>query len=515
MKVRITHKDIMSMVSEVIGRLGNRDILSEIRAVDAYNRFYQGKIEPEVYQTLMSGTENMTPFHKIALGFCVNEVNSPVLNSYGISIPQFAKMIGDLWNKVGEEGHQFLVKACNDDKEMATSFSVFYYLLNQAVKMKSFTEKQYRSGGYEVLFRNEKVSVTCTKTYSSSSHYFGRSHWCTASDQFGNYDGYEMFREYTIECWDGAGFLVQFCTDSGSYQMQYILKDNGELKDGQLCNWEDTCVGLGELENTLEENGVSYADILNNYIKPNAERLADETKELADDEQVYYTRKRAVRLRTAFGGIDAGIEGKEAEEFARYAAVEAQVRRFEDDNRLYTAWVTHKDNGFTQVTLRYNGKNELEKDMINKYSEDYDDSFTDRFGRLPNNYAIFVFKNGQLYKKWRGEISTSIERVMFITEGYNEELYDVELLAVVDVNTYETVVDHPFTFVALEDNRWFLEQNIESFLESYNSEKDVMADEDDIDYNDWFFYQQTREDYQNRIYIAMNMISFEQVRFKV
>ena len=514
MKVRITHNDIVSMVSEVMNRLGNRSMLSEIRSVDAYNRFYDGKIEPDVYKTLMSGAENMTPFHKLALDYCVNQKAG--LESFGYDVMKFAKTIGNLWTSTDVEGRQFLVKACNEDTELTNSLSMFLYFLNNTSQMKSFSEKQYRNGGYEVLFENENVRVTCTKSYSSSSHYFGNSHWCTASDQFGDYDGHSMFREYTVECWDGDGILIQFCTKSESYQVQYVVKDNGEVKPYNCCNWEDYAVNVSEVENTLNEYGVSYTDIFNNYIKPNAERLADETKEFANDENIYYGRKRAIRLRRIFAGIDGGIVSKDADEFAKLAFQESQARRFEDEDKIYSAWITKYDNGFTTVGLRYNGRNESEKQIMQTYYDSCDSDFSDRFGRVPNNYSIYVFdKNGNIYKKWRGEVSTTVGKTMFITEGYNEELYDVELVAVVDTETFEEIVSRPYTFVALEDNRWFLENNMSAFLEAYNTERDDMIDESDVDTDEWFCYQPTVEYYRESKYIAINLATHEQAEFKV
>ena len=124
-------------------------------------------------------------------------------------------------------------------------------------------------------------------------------------------------------------------------------------------------------------------------------------------------------------------------------------------------------------------------------------------------------KNGNIYKKWRGEVSTTVGKTMFITEGYNEELYDVELVAVVDTETFEEIVGRPYTFVPLEDNRWFLENNMSAFLEAYNTERDDMIDESDVDTDEWFCYQPTVEYYSERKYIAINLATHEQAEFKV
>jgi hypothetical protein len=516
MKVQITHKDIMSMVSEAINRLGSRRLLSEITATDAYTRFYEGKINPVVYQTLMSGTTNMTPFHKIALDFLTDKETA---KGYIIREGDFAKTIGDLWCKLGPEGRQFLVKSCTNDPDLGKSYGEFSYLIRSAAGMKMFSEKGYRSGGLEVLFKTEGLSVTCTKSYSSSCHFYGKSHWCTASDMFGRYDGHEMFKEYTIQSWDGKGILVQFFNGKeNSYQMQYLVSDNGNVKEGQCCNWEDSNADTENINNMLVTYGVTYDEIFNNYIKPNAARLAKETEELCKDEDIYYYRKKTERLKKVFGAIDANTDCKKADEFAKTAALESEQTRFEDSDGLYTCWVTRKDNtnGRILVCLRYNGSSESEKGMIQQFYEDYDDTFSERYGRVPNNYMVYAFNpDGTLFNKWRGEVSNTTGKLMFITEGYSEELMDVNLVAIVNAETFETIVDHPYNYCYIDDCEWVIDRNLDSFFEAYSEEHDgEMIDEYDIDRNAWYVCQPTGENYKTDMYLAINYETLEQIYFQ-
>ena len=500
------------MVSEAINRLGTRRLLSEITATDAYTRFYQGKIAPEVYQMLMSGTTNMTPFHKTALDFLTNK---EVANGYNIKVGDFAKTIGNLWCKLGPEGRQFLVKSCSGD----LAFWEFSYLINSAEKMKAFSEKQYRDGGLEVLFKTNGLSVTCTKSYSSSCHFYGKSHWCTASDMFGRYDGREMFKEYTFQCWNGKGFLVQFFNGkANSYQMQYLVSNNGDVTEGQCCNWEDSSADKDNINSMLAAYGVTYDEIFNSYIKPNAARLAKETEEFCEDEEVYYSRKKNERLRKVFSAIDTNTVSKKADEFAKTAALESEQTRFEDSDGLYTCWVTRRDDtgGRILVCLRYNGSSESERGMIQQFYEDYDDTFVDRYGRVPNNYMVYAFNpDGTLLNKWRGEVSNTTGKLMFITEGYSEELMDVNLVAIVNAETFETIVDHPYNYCYIDDCEWVIDRNFDSFFDAYTEEhEDDMIDEYDIDRCAWYVCQPTRENHRADVYLAINYETLEKLYFQ-
>ena len=503
------------MVSEAINRLGGRRLLSEITAVDAYTRFYKGKISPEVYQMLMSGTTNMTPFHKIALDFLTNKETE---NKYFTEEGDFAKTIGDLWCKLTPEGRQFLIKSCEGDPSSSKNFESFSYLVRIAAKMKMFSEKQYRNSGLEVLYKKGNLSVTCTKSYSSSCHFYGKSHWCTASDMFGRYDGHQMFKEYTIECWNGRGILVQFYNGGeNSYQVQYLVESNGDLKVGQCCNWEDSTANIDNIDNMLAGYGVTYEEIFTNYIRPNSLRLVEETEELTMDEDNYYNIKRTERLNKIFGGIDRNTTSKQADDFARTAAMESQATRFEDPDGLYTCWVARRPevNGRIFVTLKYNGANEAERGMMEQYADDMDESFFERYGRVPNNFMSYAFnEDGTLINKWRGEISCDMRKLTFITEGYGEELIGVNVVAIINTDTYETIVDKPFNFCYLDDVEWVVDKYINEFIEGYNEEFRENIDESDINRSEWYICQPTREDNRANRYLAINCETLKEFYFQ-
>ena len=194
MKLVITEQQAKRIVREML--------LNEISSADAYAKFYSkgGKfIHKDIYDSLMNGTAVMTPFHKMMLdAFLAGKVNANLM--------QFA---GDIWRGASNDMKQYLIHAVEGDLDYITdtggSIRIF---LEKVSSMKSHSERSFNDRGYEVLYEDEGVKVTCTKSYTSSCKNYGNSHWCTASDIFGEYNGYDMFRNYTND--NGGGCLVQF-----------------------------------------------------------------------------------------------------------------------------------------------------------------------------------------------------------------------------------------------------------------------------------------------------------------
>jgi len=518
MKLHLSQNDIKAMVSETVNRLRNRSLLSEITAVDAYNRFYLGKIPEYLYKLAMSGTTNMTPFHKILLDYLVMPESDykEKYRIYSLNKNNLAKEASTLWNKVGEEGRQYLVKSCNEDVDLKKHLEYFCRLLRQVAQMKSYSEKQYRGRGLEVLYEDDNLRITCTKSYSASAHFYGKSHWCTASDQFGDYDGFEMFKDYTAGCWNGDGILIQFVMRSkeDTYQIQYQVRDDGSITEGQCCDWEDNGSESRDISDSLSKYGLDYREIYEKYIVPNAVRLSTETYNTVMEEAIYYNRKKMLRLRAIFNGFDEGITCKTADEFARKVFANTNDIRLESEDGLYTGWRMRQNDGFTQISIRYNGKNQSEKETLQRYWDDCDGNFEDRYGRLPNNYSVYIFdSDGNIFKKWRGEISNYINRLMFITVGYNEELSDVRIAAIVDIRTYKEVAVNPFNHVTLEDTYYVIDRNIDKFLEALNDESSETIEAENIDSRDWFIYQPTREYFSEDKYVAINSETLEQITF--
>lgn len=159
-------------------------VLNEIRAEDAYNRFYSS-IPKEDFIKITGGEENIDKFIQFFLN-CVRDGKSTVdevveaITAYK-SADQLVKQ--KIKNKVSNGEYE-------DAAEI--TYDVKYFSSGGAV----LSRKKFAKEGYIKLGENERWICTCTTNYCANNHYFGSSHWCTASDRMGRYDGYRYFKSY-------------------------------------------------------------------------------------------------------------------------------------------------------------------------------------------------------------------------------------------------------------------------------------------------------------------------------
>lgn len=280
-KVIVNEKVLRSLLMEMAKE---RISLNEIKVEDAYRRFYEGKIAPETYATIMSGTKNMTPFHKRVLDIiCSYNGNMPPdLNS----LPTLVKQA---WNK-SETAKQFLVNAVEMDAYSVKNGISLYYFLTRFINMERFTEAEYYKDGLVKLFENDRLLVTATLSYAASQKYYGDSHWCTASGIDGVFDGWKMYNDYT----EDEAILLQFVDKSRrehSYQAQYIVdwrnstNGNQVMRTSQICDFEDNGASQYELEEFLTNLGVDYNELIKTI---NFQELQEKADNLNKDESEYW-----------------------------------------------------------------------------------------------------------------------------------------------------------------------------------------------------------------------------------
>lgn len=383
----IRENDIRKMVSETARR-----ILSEISVRDAYQRFYKDNVPAKAYSALMKGTDLMTPFHKL------------MLDTYtkGDATDEDLANAGNLWSNASNEARQYLVNAAKDDKEYyAENAWRVRSLINKVGSMKSHTENSFSQRGLEVLYKDENVMVTCTKSYTASHKTYGDSHWCTASDIFGEYNGFEMFIRYTTD--DGNSILVQFIDltnkENNSYQVQYdVWRDSAD--EGQICDWHDNQCNIESVIEMLKSHGVDYQQIKSEYIDKNAVRLFDETKDNLADENDYYTRKRRVRERKIFKEIKGKYNSQDFRAKALVAIRDSVSKKHQIDFGEGVSYIErvinilspngNKSGEITYVaTVAYFGYDEAEKELINQLmDEDYSDNYEDYYSALTQTWLV-------------------------------------------------------------------------------------------------------------------------------
>lgn len=197
-----------------------KEILSEIRAVDAYNKFYS-MIPRHIYDRITGintgnsifGTNNpqneevnLTPFIKYVLDWVRKKVEE---------FEETYQNMGQVYNQAIRLGNIYTSSSNESAKKMldvCAKQDYFGFLKNESgnIDISEIQDlvSQYTKGiqnvnkitsdGYIEMYKDENVIITCTLTYEANCHYYGHTKWCTASDLLGEYDGYKMFIQYTV-----------------------------------------------------------------------------------------------------------------------------------------------------------------------------------------------------------------------------------------------------------------------------------------------------------------------------
>lgn len=257
-----------------------RQLLNEISTVDAWNRFYKDKIPQHIYQAIMKGADKMTPFHKACLDAYVAG------NFYsGEDVEGNACQIGNAWERSSMDAKQLMIRISESYYDGTIMFGRLAAMAERVSKKKGHTESNYCERGYHIIFENEGLLVTCTTSYSASKKYYGDTHWCTASDIFGNYNGYERFGEYGP---DEDAILLQFVDKKNrenAYQYAY-----GGYGDDVICDFFDKTRNIDDLAKMVyTTGGVTLETILHDV---DYESLANETRKLYSEEDDYWNQKR-------------------------------------------------------------------------------------------------------------------------------------------------------------------------------------------------------------------------------
>lgn len=160
-------------------------IVNEIGADDAYRRFYSS-IPREDYDYILGGDPAPDKFIQFVLN-CVRD---------GSNDKEEARETIDKFKKSDELIRQnILQKFKTGEYEDCVDIlsDINYFSSGGAI----LSRKKFAKEGYIKVKENDHWLVTCTTNYTASNHYFGDTHWCTASDRDGEYDGYNMFKNYT------------------------------------------------------------------------------------------------------------------------------------------------------------------------------------------------------------------------------------------------------------------------------------------------------------------------------
>ena len=323
----------------------DRHLISEISVSDAYTKFYNGKVPEDVYSTLMAGTDVLTPLHRQALDI--------ITKNLGPAMP-IATAVSDAWTNARREVRQSLIDAAKN-KELNLAPVPFIQKIQSICKKRWHTENEMSSGGLKVLYEDEYLRITCTLTYASSTKNYSHTHWCTASDIYGQYNGFGMFLRYTV---NADACLIQFANKSNGtdfVQAQYSADGRGETRD-----FYDNYLSRDEFENFLlqcypqniADDGTmssGFYEMFTRVFNGDTDNipfhdvsLIAETKKAVEEELPYWQRKTQARIDRIKGEMNEKYWNNE--QFIN-AMLNATSREFDDGEYSYNDVDFYSDDG--------------------------------------------------------------------------------------------------------------------------------------------------------------------------
>ena len=272
---------VYSVLNECLvhGNLKRNNILNEISSDDAYIKFYSN-IPKDLYDTVMSDTNKMTPFHKALLDVVKDFVEHGTNNR---TIQQYIGEIKNIYQRLTPGQKKYCVQCIKDGKFGFTNNHFdLKKILRASEKYIEITNKAKATNGLVVLYNDDNILVTCTLTYAASRHFYGNTHWCTASGIFGQFSGYQSFRTY-VKNDRGDYCLIQFVFKKLVNEIyQGMFDKNREPEDFKDFNDDgdlDTFKGVVDYIDSIVPN--LYED----YVKPRIPELIRLTSDAYSKEE--------------------------------------------------------------------------------------------------------------------------------------------------------------------------------------------------------------------------------------
>lgn len=269
------------MVSKCLNSL----LTEAITAANAYETFYKDKLPEDIWNILMNGAPNMTPFHKKVAEVMVNYKEKKIKRGYSenqvlFELKQLAELAEKCWNK-NERTKQFLTNAARENFDRFGNRMSLMHFLGDVYNSNGHTENEFLANGLYTAYEDDTLLVTVTLSYTASHKYYSDSHWCTASGIDGRWDGFTMFKNYTRN----GGLLVQFVDKTnraGSFQTVMLADDDDET----TCDFMDRPASFRDIEKKFGIQRVTEAATI---IEDNEDNLREKMRSYSTGEQTYYT----------------------------------------------------------------------------------------------------------------------------------------------------------------------------------------------------------------------------------
>ena len=190
-------------------------VLNEVSSEEAYKKWYNS-IPREDFDRITGGAETFDKFIRFFLDTVKNGLST--VNDAVYALQRYKECDGlvkqTLKNKVNSGEYETAREFLADLNYLSSGGGV--------ISRKSFAKE-----GLFVLGTTDNWKVTSTTNYTANNHYFGESHWCTASDRAGDYDGYQMFKRYAGD----SHVYIQF-----TWRHKVAKKNNCDISDTDIEN---------------------------------------------------------------------------------------------------------------------------------------------------------------------------------------------------------------------------------------------------------------------------------------
>lgn len=254
-------------------------VICEVDANLAYNKFYN-TMPREDFDEIIGGEQNVDKFTQFFLnavkdGNAVEKDAIDILNQYRNSDPNIKQKILTMFRN----GEIESIYDIEDNLNIITKTGIYSY-------------KDFQKEGFHNIYHKETddmvVNVTCTTNYAANQHYFGHTPWCTASDRNGRYDGFDMFRRYTLRNVNDPAALFQIKTVS---KTSTYADGTPETHEYQLQVYDGHIVGeINDEEHrglSIERLGGLVGKDVIGKIHEVAKQMIDNTKTIGEREMQY------------------------------------------------------------------------------------------------------------------------------------------------------------------------------------------------------------------------------------
>lgn len=283
-KIILNEAQIKVLVKEMLCSTGS---INEISSADAYNKFYSNKFSKEQYDRLMTNAPTMTPIHKVVLDYMIR---------VGGWDGELVNALVKLWTEGSENAKRYAIDSLPSTPAERNGMGRWQIegILNHAIKAKHFTEGEFTQGGYHILKETPSYRITCTTSYSASKKYFGASHWCTASDVGGHFNGFRMFGNYTgtgDDAPDEPAILVQITNkEDPKKAIQVQVFDDGTT--GDICKFDGSSISYNALMKFLANEGFEGESLIDIIGGDDVYReLLEKTQESYSEECSYWDKR--------------------------------------------------------------------------------------------------------------------------------------------------------------------------------------------------------------------------------